>query len=132
MEVRTLKSEARSRTLLSSYFLGAEGAAAAARRLRVRVAEHKALRYQVRVVVEHRPVQEQQALLVDEDLGAVRPFEHFVAEPLLLLPRERIAQPRAAAALHADAQPALADALLGHQRPDLARGALADLNHKIS
>src|SRR5207253_4595358 len=76
-----------------------------------------------------RAVQEQQALLVDEDFRAVGSFEDFVAEPRLFLPRKGVAQARAAAAFDADAQSALADALLGHQRPDLARRALADLNH---
>ena len=55
----------------------------------------------------------------------------FVAEARLFLPGKRVAQPGAPAALDADAQPAVVDALLGHQRADLASGALTDLNHKI-
>src|SRR6185295_17168564 len=88
-----------------------------------------ALADHVRVVVEHGAVEIEQALLVDVDLRAVGPFEDLIAEPGLLLPRERVAQPRAPAALHADAQPTFVDALLGHQRADLARGGLTDLNH---
>src|SRR4029453_15524824 len=82
------------------------------------------------VVVEHRSVEIQQALLVDEDLGAFRPLEDFVPQTRLPLPRERVAQPRTPAALDANAQAAIVDALLGHQRADLASRAFADLNHR--
>src|SRR5262249_15425144 len=95
------------------------------------IVEHESLADHVRVVIEHGAVEEEQALLVDEDLRAFGPFEHFVTEPGLLLPRERVAQPRTPAALDADAQPALVDALLGHQRADLVRRRLADLNHAV-
>src|SRR5262245_13656161 len=114
---------------LKKSALRAKGTAAAARRLRVRVVEHEPLADQIRVVVEHGAVEIQQALPVHVDLRAVRPLEHFVAETRLLLPREGVAQPGAAAALDADAQSAFVDALLGHQRPDPARRNLADLNH---
>src|SRR2546425_8667011 len=114
---------------LKKSALRAKGAAAAARRLGVRVVEHEPLADHVRVVVEHRAVEIQQALLVDVDLRAVGSFEDFVAKPRLLLPRERVAQPRASAALHADAQSAVVDAQLGHQRADLAGCGFADLNH---
>src|SRR5262245_52773202 len=108
-----------------------EGAAAAARRFRIRVVEHETAADETRVVVEHGPVQEQQALPVDENPGAVRPFEHRVAETRLPLPGEGITQTRAAAALHADTQTALVEALPGHQRPDLACGRLSDLDHAL-
>src|SRR5580704_5133995 len=108
---------------------GAKRAAAAAGRLRVRVIEHEALADQARVVVEDGAVQVQQALLVDEDLRAVRPFEDLVADAGLLLPGEGVAQARAPAPLDADAQPALVDALLGHQLPDRARRRLTNLDH---
>src|SRR5256712_3042695 len=114
---------------LKKSALRAKGTAAAARRLGVRVVEHEPLADHVRVVVEHRAVEIQQALLVDVDLRAVGPLEDFVAKTRLLLPRERVAQPRAPAALHADAQSPLVDALLGHQRADLAGCGFADLNH---
>src|SRR3989442_4618525 len=114
---------------LKKSALRAKGTAAAARRLGVRVVEHEPLADHVRVVVEHRAVEIQQALLVDVDLRAVGPLEDFVAKTRLLLPRERVAQPRASAALHADAQSALVDALLGHQRAHLARRGFGDLNH---
>src|ERR1051326_3148007 len=91
----------RSRKLKKS--LRSKRASTAARRLRVRVVEHEALGDQIRVVVEDGPVQIDQALLVDEDLRVLGPFEHFVAEARLLLPRKRVAQARAAAALDADA-----------------------------
>ena len=71
------------------------------------------------------PVQEQQALLVDEDLAPSGPSNDLVAETRLPLPGEGVAQTRAAAALHADTQTAVADAFLGHQRPDLARRRLS-------
>src|SRR6185369_5228689 len=108
---------------------GSEGASAPARRLRIGVVEHEAFRDEVRVVVEHRAVEKQQALLVDEDLGAFRPLEYFVPQTRLPLPRERVAQPRTPAALDANAQAAIVDALLDHQRADLPCGAFADLNH---
>src|SRR5712691_8526808 len=108
---------------------GAKRAAAAAGRFRVRVVEDEPLADQARVVVEDGPVQVQQALLVDEDLRALWPFEDLVADAGLLLPGEGVAQARAAAPLDPDAQPALVDALLGHQLPDRARGRLAYLDH---
>src|SRR5690349_11714744 len=61
----------------------AERAAAAAGRLRVRVVEDETLADQTGVVVQHRAVQKEQALLVDEDLRPVGAFEHLVAEPRL-------------------------------------------------
>src|SRR5262249_12397019 len=100
-------------------------------RLRVRVVEHEALADEVRVVVENRPVQIKQALLVDEELRPGRALEHFISQPRLPLPRKRVAEARAAAALDANAQSALVDALLGHQRPNLLRGDVADLNHAV-
>src|SRR5688572_6547093 len=68
------------------------------------------------------------ALAVDENLRAVS-FEHLVTEPRLLLPREGVAQAGAPAAFDADAQAALTDALLGHQRFDLLRRAFCDFDH---
>src|SRR6476661_5968367 len=55
----------------------AEGAAAAAGLLRVRVVEHESACQQCRVVVERRPLEEHVALPVHEDLGAVA-FEYLV------------------------------------------------------
>src|SRR4051812_26797409 len=104
MSIRSLRG--RPRKLKKS---GSERAATAAGRLGVRVVEHETLADQVRVVVEHGPVQVQQALSVDEDLRALGTLEHLVAEPRLPFPREGVAQPRAAAALDADTQPALVD-----------------------
>src|SRR5256885_1019882 len=92
----------------------------------------EALRQKRGVVVERGPVQEQQALLVYEDPGAIRPLEYLVAESRLAIPRERVAQARAAAALDAHTKTAIADALLGHQRPDLLRGGLGDFNHRYA
>src|SRR5262249_5316929 len=108
---------------------GSEGTAAAAGRLGVRVVEHEPLADHVRVVVEHRAVEVEQALPVDEDLRAPGTFEHLITQARLPLPCEGIAQPRAAPALDADAQPTLVDALLGHQRADPARRGLGNLNH---
>src|SRR5215213_6366840 len=108
-----------------------EGAATAAGRFGVRVVEHETLADEIRVVVEHRAVQKQKALLVDEKLRSLRPLEHFIAQTGLSLPGKRIAQPGTSAALDADAQSAVADALLGHQRANLARGNFADLNHLV-
>src|ERR1700730_4654502 len=108
---------------------GAKRAAAAAGRFRVRVVEDEPLADQARVVVEDGAVQVQQALLVDEDLRAVRPFEDLVAQAGLLLPGEGVAQTRAPAPLDPDAQPTLVDALLGHQLPDRVRGRLTNLDH---
>src|SRR5437763_16474742 len=109
--------------------LRAEGTAAAAGRLRVRVVEDETLRQERRVVVERRAVEEEQTLLIDEDLRAVGPFEDLVPEPRRGVPPECVAEAGAAAPLHADTKTALADALLGHQRPDLLRGGLAYLDH---
>src|SRR5688572_7769442 len=80
---------------------GAEGTAAAAVRLGVRVVEDEAFAEQVRVVVERRSVEEQMALLVDVDLRPLGALENLVAHPRLALPGERVAQPGAAAALDA-------------------------------
>src|SRR5262249_17116513 len=117
----------RSRKLKKS--LRSKRASTATRRLRVRVVEHEALGDQIRVEVEDRAVQIEQALLVDEDPRILRPFEHFVAEARLLLPREGVAEARAPAALDADAESALVEALPGHQRLDLVSGDIGDLNH---
>src|SRR5688572_14496705 len=108
--------------------LGAEGTTAPARLLRVGVVEHEAFAQQGRVVVERRAVEKQIALLVDEDLGAV-PLEHLVAEARLFLPRERVAEARAAAAFDAHTKPTFRDALLGHQGLDLLRGDIGDFDH---
>src|SRR5687768_17018700 len=110
---------------------GAEGTAAAAGLLRVRVVEHETPSEQCRVVVERRALQEHVAFPVHEDLGAVT-FEHFVAKPRHLLPAEHVAQPGAAAALYADTQTTIGDALLGHQRFDLLRRVVGYLNHASS
>src|SRR5436190_5325001 len=90
----------RSRKLKKS--LRSKRASTAARRLRVRVVEHEALGDQIRVVVEDRAVQKQQALPVDVDPGVLRALEHFVAEAGLLFPGEGVAQARPAAALDAN------------------------------
>src|SRR5688500_19542992 len=81
-----------------------KGTAAAAGLLRVGVVEDEALGQERRVVVERGAVEEQVALAVDEDLRALRPLEHFVAKTRFTLPAERVAQPRAATALHSHAQ----------------------------
>src|SRR5687768_3814272 len=109
----------------------AEGAAAAAGLLRVRVVEDEALCEQRRVVVECRSLQKQIALAVDEQLRPVGHGEDFIAQAGLALPPERVAEPRAAAAFHTHTKTAFADALLGHQRLDLLCRGLADLNHVI-
>src|SRR5262249_22929276 len=124
MSIRSFRG--RPRKLKKS---GSERAATAAGGLRVRVVEHESLADQIRVVVENRPVQIQQALLVDVNLRALRALEDFVAQPRLLVPGERVAQPGTAAALDAYAKSALVDALPGHQRPDLLRGHLGNLYH---
>src|SRR5215831_4866027 len=111
--------------------LSPERAAATAGGLGVRVVEDESLADEIRVVVQHGTVQEQQAFPVDEDLRAFRTLEDLVAGPRCPLPRERVAQARAAAALHADAQPALVDALFGHQRANLASGGVRNLNHEF-
>src|SRR5258708_31963566 len=102
--------------------LRSERAAAAAGRFGVRVVEDEPFADQVRVVVEHGAVQKEQALFVDVNLRAGRPLELFISQPRLPLPGKRIAQPGAPATFDADAQSTLVDALLGHQRADLARG----------
>src|SRR5262245_22363617 len=106
----------------------AEGTTAAAGLLRVRVVEHEALREERGVVIEGRALQEEIALLIHENLGAVT-FEDFVAETGHLLPGKGVAQARAATALHTDTETAVADALLGHQRFDLVRRSVGDLDH---
>src|ERR1700704_2240446 len=109
----------------------AEGAAAAAGRLRVRVVENEALGQQRGVVIESRPLEEEQALLVDEDFRAVRSVEHLVAQTRLAFPRKGVAQARTAATLHAHTKTPIADALLGHQRSDLPRCPFANLDHFV-
>src|SRR5687768_1614828 len=114
---------------VASRRLRPKGRAAAAGLLRVRVVEDESLGDERRVVVENRAPEEQIALLVDEDPGALWPLEHLVAEAGLALPRERVAEARAAPALDAHTQPSLADALLGHQRFDLPGCGFGYLNH---
>src|SRR6476660_7910052 len=65
-----------------------ERTAAAAGRLRVRVVEDESFADEIRVVVEHGPVQEEQALLVHKELGAFGPLEYLVAGPRDFFPRE--------------------------------------------
>jgi hypothetical protein len=86
--------------------------------------EDESLSQQRGVIVERGAVEKQQALLIDENLRALGPLEYLVAEPRLLVPRERIAETGAASTLDADTQTALADALLRHQRLDLLRCGL--------
>src|SRR4030095_10100660 len=86
----------------------AEGATATAGLLRVRVVEHEPLGQKRCVVVECGALQEQIALLVHEDLGAVA-LEDLVARPRFFFPRERVAQSGTAAALHADTKTTIAD-----------------------
>src|ERR1700730_8288588 len=69
-EVRSLRAQTSDFILQTS--LSSEGATASAGRFGVRVVEDEALADQVRVVVEHRTVQKNQALLVDENLRAIR------------------------------------------------------------
>src|SRR5438552_5708826 len=109
--------------------LRAEGAATAAGRFRVGVLEHESPGDEICVVLQHRAVQIQQAFFIDVQFRPERSLEHLVAQPGLLLPRKDVAQSRAATALDADAQPAIVDALIGHQGADLARGGFRDLNH---
>src|SRR5712672_1611695 len=111
--------------------LGSERATAPASSLRVRVVEDEPFAEQARVVLEDGPVQVQEALLVDEDLRAVRPLEHLVARPRLLFPREGVTQARAAAAFDPDAESALGDALLRHQRADFPPRVFTNLNHAV-
>ena len=61
--------------------------------------------------------------MVDEDLERRRSSNTCRPSAACVRPTEQVAQARAAAALHADAQSALVDALLGDQRADLARRA---------
>src|SRR5262245_2274122 len=124
----SLPSSAQSRRSLSEGGSRAEGAAATAGLLRVRIVEHEPLRQKRGVVVECRAFQKQIALLVDEDLRAIA-FEDLVAGSGFLLPGERVAQPRAPAALDADTKTAIGDALPGHQRLDLLGSALTNFDH---
>ena len=52
-----------------------------------------------------------------------------VAKTRLTLPGKRVAQARTAAALDANAESAIVDALLGHQGANFASGDFTDLNH---
>src|SRR5687768_11967856 len=73
----------------------AERRPASARALRVRIAEHKSLADEARVVVERGAVEKPQALRVDEHLRSVGTVEDMIARSGLGFPRERIAQPGA-------------------------------------
>src|SRR5262249_35101859 len=97
--------------------------------LGIRVVEHEPFAQQRRVVIERGAVQKQIAFAVDKDLRAFRTLEDLVAEPRLTLPGECVAEAGAAAAFHAYTKTAVGDALLGHQRLDLFRRGLADLDH---
>ena len=84
--------------------------------------EHEPLGQKRRVVIERGALEEQVALLVDEDLRAVA-FENLVSCSGFLLPGERVAQSRATAAFDADTKTTIGDALFGHQRLDLPGSA---------
>src|SRR5262245_27007803 len=88
-----------------NWELHAKRRPAPARAFGVGVVEQEPLADQAGVVVERRAVDESVALLVHENARALRTLEDVVAFPGCRLPREGIAQPRAAAGFDADAQP---------------------------
>src|SRR5262249_3939108 len=97
--------------------------------LGLRVFEDKAFADQARVVVQRRPVEEPEALLVDEHLRVVGPFDHLIVWPRLGFPGKDIAQPRAPARLDPNPQSATRHPLLIEQLLDLFAGILRDANH---
>src|SRR6187551_199493 len=86
---------------------------AATRTLGVRVVENEPFAHEARVVVERRPVDEPEALGIDEDPRAFRAFEHVVAVLRGRLPVEDVAQTRTPARLDADAEAALREPVTG-------------------
>jgi hypothetical protein len=59
----------------------------------VRVVKHEALSEKRGVVIQRRALEEQIALLVNEQPGTTGSVEDLVTETRLTLPRERIAEP---------------------------------------
>src|SRR5437588_5537114 len=104
--------------------LDAEGHAAPAGVLRVRVVESESPADQARVVIEHRAIEQPQAPGIDEDPRAVRTLEHDVGRLGRGLPAEDIFEPRAAARLHANTEADLAHVALGQHLLDLLRRIL--------
>src|SRR5262245_28941903 len=96
----------------------------------MRILQRKTRRQQVVLVeVEHRAVEQLQAARIDEDLRAIGAYEHQVGIPGVLIPRKRVAEPRAAARLHGDPETAAGLLLLEQLLVDHARCALSDFNH---
>src|SRR5215212_11420126 len=109
--------------------LCAERRAAAARALRVWILEEEPLAHEVRVVIEHRVVEQAEAARIDEDPRVPGSREHAVVGPRLLLPAEHVLVPGAPARAQAHAQPSAGELLLRQHLHDLLRGVLGNLNH---
>src|SRR5688500_5154713 len=105
---------------------------AATRRFRVRIFQGETRGQQVVLVeVEHRAVEQLVALRIDEHLRAVRAFEHLIGIARRAIPRKHVAETRAAAGLHGDAQAALGLLIFLELLADDPRRALSDLNHGL-
>ena len=95
----------------------------------MRVVENEALAHEARVVVERRPVDEPEALGIDEDPRSFRAFEHVVAVLRRRLPGEDLAQSRTPASLDADAESALREPVARDHLVDELSGVFADFDH---
>src|SRR5688572_28480490 len=81
------------------------------------------------VEIEDGAVEQLQAARIDEHLGAVRSFEHFVVPFRRLIKGERVGKTRTAARLDGDAKATPGLALLAQLLLDHARRAVCNLNH---
>src|SRR5829696_7058299 len=99
------------------------------RTLGVRIIEDEPLADEARVVIERRPIDEPDALGIDEHLRSFRPFEHVVTVLGGRLPGKHVTQARAAASLDADAEAALREAVAHDHLVDEFAGVFADFDH---
>src|SRR6266540_1558569 len=100
---------------------------AAAGALHVRVPEHEAGLHERLLPVDRRALQEHGALRVHEHARAVA-LDHLIELRGLLRPVDEVGEARTAAALHAEAEPAVRRLLLAGERPDPDGRLLADLD----
>src|SRR5262249_13626003 len=100
-----------------------------ARRFRIRVVEDEPAADEGGVVIERRSLNELIALRVDKHLRAFSALEDVIAVSRRGLPRERVAQTRAAARLDSDAQTTVGQAVFCGHLFDQRGGVFTDFKH---
>src|SRR5262249_6252893 len=105
-----------------------EGRAAAAGTLDVRILQIESRRHELVLEIEHRPVEIEEALAIDQELGA-SVLEDAIAVALLI-DVHLVGEPRAAPTGDLDAPSALLDPPLGDERLYLLRGLVRDSDRR--